>query len=156
MTAAKQGGAHNGLSVLDGVAVLVGVVVGIGIFGFPPLVAQHSSTPTVYMGLWLAGGLVMLIGAMCYAELGSTYPDAGGEYNFLVRAWGAPVGVWFAWARGPVIQTGALAAVSFIYGDYARLLLPLSTYGPAIRGALAVPALTHLHVLGTLGSKRLR
>ncbi|QAA93039.1 hypothetical protein CKA81_03675 [Pollutimonas thiosulfatoxidans] len=55
------------------------------------------------MGLWLAGGLVMLIGAMCYAELGSTYPDSGGESNFLVRAWGAPVGL---------TVSGSTAAVS--------------------------------------------
>jgi len=156
MTAAKQGGAPNGLSVLDGVAVLVGVVVGIGIFGFPPLVAQHSATTTIYMALWVAGGLVMLVGAMCYAELGSTYPDSGGEYSFLASAWGAPVGVLFAWARGTVIQTGAIAAVVFIYGDYAQILLPLGSYGPAIHGALAVAALTLLNVLGTLESKRLQ
>lgn len=156
MTSPKQGDAHSGLSVLDGVAVLVGVVVGIGIFGFPPLVAQHSATTTIYMGLWVAGGLVMLVGAMCYAELGSAYPDSGGEYNFLVKAWGAPVGVLFAWARGTVIQTGAIAAVAFIYGDYAQILVPLGAYGPAIHGALAVAALTLLNVLGTLQSKRLQ
>ena len=156
MTSPRQGDAHSGLSVLDGVAVLVGVVVGIGIFGFPPLVAQHSATTTIYMGLWMAGGLVMLVGAMCYAELGSAYPDSGGEYNFLVRAWGTPVGVLFAWARGTVIQTGAIAAVAFIYGDYAQILVPLGAYGPAIHGALAVAALTLLNVLGTLESKRLQ
>ena len=156
MTSSAQGGVRGGLSVLDAVAVLVGVVVGIGIFGFPPLVAQHSATTTIYMGLWVAGGLVMLVGALCYAELGCAYPDSGGEYNFLVRAWGTSVGVLFAWARGTVIQTGAIAAVAFIYGDYAQVLLPLGAYGPAIHGAFAVAALTLLNVLGTLESKRLQ
>lgn len=156
MTSSKQGSVRGGLTVLDAVAVLVGVVVGIGIFGFPPLVAQHSATVSIYLGLWLAGGLIMLVGALCYAELGSAYPDSGGEYNFLVKAWGVPVGVLFAWARGTVIQTGAIAAVAFIYGDYAQILLPLGAYGPAIHGAVAVAALTLLNVVGTLESKRLQ
>src|SRR5690606_40624396 len=100
----------KGLSILDGVAVLVGVVIGIGVFGFPPLVAQQVSSPLLYMGLWLAGGLTMLIGALCYAELGSAYPSSGGEYHFLTRAWDARIGLLFAWARGTVIQTGSIAA----------------------------------------------
>jgi len=148
--------AAGGLSVLDAVAVLVGVVIGIGIFGFPPLVAQQAQTPVIYMALWLVGGLVMLVGALCYAELGSVYPDSGGEYSFLVRAWGGSVGVLFAWARGTVIQTGSIAAVAFIYGDYAQILWPLGHNGPAIHGAIAVIALTSLNVLGTLQSKRLQ
>jgi APA family basic amino acid/polyamine antiporter len=156
MNLPKQGDGRNGLSVLDAVSVLVGVVIGIGIFGFPPLVAQQSATVPIYMGLWLVGGLVMLVGALCYAELGCAYPDSGGEYHFLVKAWGASVGVLFAWARGTVIQTGAIAAVAFIYGDYAQILFPLGEYGPAIHGALAVTALTLLNVAGTLQSKRLQ
>jgi len=145
-----------GLSVIDAAAMLVGVVIGIGIFGFPPLVAQHCATPTIYMGMWLAGGLTMFVGALCYAELGSTYPDTGGEYAFLARAWGVNVGMLFAWARGTVIQTGAIATVAFIYGDYAQILLPLGPYGPAIHGAIAVMALTFLNVAGTVQSKRVQ
>jgi APA family basic amino acid/polyamine antiporter len=156
MKSASPTAAVGGLSVLDAVAMLVGVVVGIGIFGFPPLVAQQAQTPAIYMVLWLAGGLIMLVGALCYAELGSAYPDSGGEYNFLVRAWGLPVGMLFAWARGTVIQTGSIAAVAFIYGDYAQILMPLGFYGPAVHGAIAVIALTALNVMGTLQSKRVQ
>lgn len=145
-----------GLSVTDGVAVLVGVVIGIGIFGFPPLVAQFSDTPTTYIGLWLAGGVVMLLGALCYAELGSTWPHTGGEYHFLHRAWGPFVALLFAWARGSVIQTGSIAAVAFIYGEYANQLVPLGSYGSAAHGALAVLALTGLNIAGTHGSKRIQ
>jgi basic amino acid/polyamine antiporter, APA family len=145
-----------GLSVVDGVAVLVGVVIGIGIFGFPPLVAQQTDSPLLYMGFWIAGGLIMLIGALCYAELGATYPDAGGEYHFLDRAWGPCVGIMFAWARGTVIQTGSIAAVAFIYGDYAQHLLPLGDLGQAVHAAMAVAVLTGLNILGTRESKRLQ
>src|SRR5690606_37167660 len=146
----------RGLSVWDAVAILVGVVVGIGIFGFPPLVAQNAPNAATYMGLWVAGGLVMLVGALCYAELGSAYPDAGGEYAFLGRAWGRDVALLFAWARCSIIQTGAIAAVAFIFGEYAQVLMPLGHQGPAIYAAAVVAALTILNVVGSTESRRLQ
>lgn len=148
--------APTGLSVMDATVVLVGVVIGIGIFGFPPLVAQHAHSDAVYIGLWCAGGLVMLVGALCYAELGSAYPGAGGEYLYLTRAWGPRVGLLFAWARCSVIQTGAIAVVAFIYGDYAQRLLPLGSQGSAFHAAISVVVLTGLNMIGTRYSKRLQ
>lgn len=148
--------APAGLSVMDATVVLVGVVIGIGIFGFPPLVAQHAASEAMYIALWCAGGFVMLVGALCYAELGSAYPGAGGEYLYLTRAWGPRVGLLFAWARCTVIQTGAIAVVAYIYGDYAQRLMPLGTYGPAVHAAISVVALTALNVVGTRHSKRLQ
>lgn len=159
LTSGEAGASHNqraSLSVTDAVSMLVGVVIGIGIFGFPPLVAQQVASPSAYLLLWLAGGFVMLVGALCYAELGCAHPDSGGEYTFLQRAWGPSVAVLFGWARGTVIQTGAIAAVAFIYGDYAQILLPLGEYGPAIHGAIAVVVLTVLNVAGTHESQRVQ
>ena len=108
------------LSVIDGIAVLVGVVVGIGIFGFPPLVAMNVGSELQYIGVWLLGGLVMLIGALCYAELGSTYPSSGGEYHYLSRAFGPRIGMLFAWSYHksgtlwtPVIAHAIFNGVSF-------------------------------------------
>lgn len=146
----------TGLSVLDGVAVLVGVVVGVGIFGFPPLVAQHADSSATYIALWLAGGVLMLVGALCYAELGASCPSEGGEYHYLCLAWGNRLGLMFAWARGTVIQTGAIAVVAFIYGDYAQRLLPLGDHGGALHAAFSVVLLTTLNVLGTRQSKRIQ
>src|SRR5690554_2570248 len=108
------------------------------------------------MVLWVAGGLVMLVGALCYAELGSAYPDAGGEYAFLGRGWGANTALLFAWARCSVIQTGAIAAVAFIFGDYAQVLLPIGDHGPAVYAALVVVLLTVVNVLGSLESRRVQ
>jgi APA family basic amino acid/polyamine antiporter len=148
---------HSGdLSVVDGVAVLVGVVVGVGIFGFPPLVAQHADSGTLYIALWLAGGALMLVGALCYAELGASFPDEGGEYHYLRLAWGRRFGLMFAWARGTVIQTGAIAAVAFIYGDYAQRLMPLGDHGGTLHALLSVALLTTLNVCGTRESKRVQ
>lgn len=146
----------KGLSVLDASAILVGVVVGIGIFGFPPLVAQNAWSPFAYMAMWVAGGFLMLVGALCYAELGSAYPDTGGEYTFLTQAWGRKLGVLFAWARGTVIQTGAIAAVAFIFGDYAQRLFSLGIHGAAWYAALVVTLLTAVNMAGTLESRRLQ
>lgn len=152
-TSAPPAGNRHKLSTLDGVAFVVGVVVGIGIFGFPPLVASHVGSSTAYMLVWLAGGVVMLVGGLTYAELGSAYPSAGGEYHFLSRAYGQRVGLLFAWARGTVIQTGAIAVVAFIYGEYANQLLDLGAHGAAIHAALSVIALTLLNLAGTGQSK---
>ncbi|AWP77840.1 APC family permease [Bordetella bronchiseptica] len=158
MTRAAESGMAQarGLSVLDAVAVLVGVVIGIGIFGFPPLVAQHAQSESVYLALWLGGATVMLMGALCYAELGSAYPGAGGEYLYLRHAWGPRVALLFAWARCTVIQTGAIAVVAFIYGEYAQELAPLGTHGVALHAAIAVIALTLLNIVGTQPSKRIQ
>jgi len=156
MNASNPQSRQRQLSVIDAVAVMVGVVVGIGIFGFPPLVAQNAGSVPVYIALWILGGVVMLIGALCYAELGSAYPDSGGEYQYLHRAWGPRVALLFGWARGTVIQTGAIAVVAFIYGDYAQQLLPLGPHGPGLHAALSVVALTALNILGTHPTKRMQ
>src|SRR5690606_14524662 len=108
---------REALRVRDGGALMVGIVVGIGIFKTPSLVAARLDDPLAILALWAAGALVVLIGALCYAELASAWPDAGGEYHFLVRAFGPPVGFLFAWGRLAVVQTGAIAAVGFVLGD---------------------------------------
>ena len=109
------------LSTLDVAAMLVGIVIGIGIFKTPSLVANFVPDETWFIGLWLLGGFVIFVGALCYAELGSSRPSAGGEYQFLKEAYGPSVSVLFAWARCSVIQPGAIAAVAFVLGDYANV-----------------------------------
>ncbi len=129
--------------------MLVGMVLGVFIFTAPTLAALNTATPTQFLGLWLAGGVATLIGALCYAELATTYPDEGGEYNYLTRAYGEGVGFLFAWGRMTVIQTGAIAAVGFGFGEYAQKIMPLGGMGPAIYGALAIAALTAVQLRGT-------
>lgn len=144
------------LSVFDAVTIMVGIVVGIGIFKTPALVAANVGSEAAFLGVWVAGGVVTLIGALCYAELAAAHPHAGGEYHFLGRAYGRPMAVLFGWARGSVIQTGAIAAVAFVLGDYAQQIAPLGPYGPAIYAALSIVALTALNVAGTVQSKTLQ
>ncbi len=142
------------LSVLQAAAMLVGIVVGIGIFKTPPIIAANVSSEAAFLGVWIAGGLLTLIGALCYAELSSTYPDAGGEYHYLTRAYGKGISFLFSWGRMTVMQTGAIAAVAFAFGDYAITLVPLGPYGAALHAAIAVIALTGLQLVGTALSGR--
>jgi amino acid transporter len=141
------------LTVVDGVSIVVGIVIGIGIFKLPSLVAMNVPDGVTFIAVWIVGALITLIGALVYAELAATYPSTGGEYHFLSRALGQSTGFLFAWARISVIQTGAIAAVAFVFGDYAQQVFPLGTHGPAIYGAGALLVLTLVNIIGTLEGK---
>jgi amino acid transporter len=144
------------LSAFDATIIMVGIVVGIGIFRTPSLVAAHVESELAFIGVWVFGGIVTLIGALCYAELAAAHPHSGGEYHFLSRAYGRPVAMLFGWARGSVILTGAIAGVAFVLGDYAAQLAPLGPHGPAVYAALSIMTLTAVNVLGTLPGKNLQ
>ena len=76
------------LSVASAASIVVGIVIGAGIFELPSLVAGVVGSTTGLIAVWIAGGVISLIGALCYAELASTYPDAGGDYYYVNRAYG--------------------------------------------------------------------
>lgn len=80
------------------------------------------------LGVWLIGGLVSLVGALCYAELSTTFPSTGGDYHFIMRAFGKRTAFLFGWARMSVIQTGSIALLAFIFGDYISQIYSLGEY----------------------------
>jgi len=141
------------LTLWDAVALVVGIVIGSGIFRLPSLVAGNVDTTTLFLLLWVAGGVVSFIGALVYAELSSAFPSTGGDYHFLSRAYGRPVAFLFAWARMTVMQTGSIALVAFVFGDYAGQILSLGTYSSSIYAAGAVIVLTTLNMVGTWQGK---
>ncbi len=144
------------LSVGDGIILICGMVIGAGIFKLPSMVAGNTSSEAMFLFAWVLGGAVSLCGALVYAELAARYPETGGEYAFLWRGIGPGAAFVFGWSRMTVIQTGAIAAVAFVFGDYASQLLSLGGGSSAIYAAIAVLALTVLNVLGTLESKTLQ
>ncbi len=141
------------LMTRDVIAIIVGLVIGAGIFRLPSLVAGNSANEIVFYGLWVAGGLISLVGALCYAELATAYPNAGGDYYFLNRAYGRNFAFLFAWARIAVITTGSIAILGFTFGDYASNLLRLGPHSSAIYAVLAVLALTAINLAGIRETK---
>ncbi|MEN9234046.1 MAG: amino acid permease, partial [Gloeomargarita sp. DG02_1_bins_92] len=87
------------LTMADGIALLVGIVVGVGIFETPVLVAMNLATVSQVVLAWLLGGLLSLVGGLCFAELGAAYPHAGGVYHYLERTFGRRLAFLFGWAR---------------------------------------------------------
>ena len=136
------------LETRDAVGIIVGLVIGAGIFTLPSLVAKSSTDPTIILGLWVLGGVLSIIGALCYAELATSYPNAGGDYFFLQRAWGRDFAFLFAWARVAVITTGSIAFLAFTFGDYTSKILSLGPYSSSIYAVLAVVALTAINIAG--------
>ena len=141
------------LSLVDTTAITVGIVIGAGIFSFPGLVANFLGRPDLIIAVWIAGGLLSLVGALCFAELATAFPDPGGEYHFLHRAYGRSCAFMYGWARMTVIQTGSIATLSFVFGDYAQQMVPLGGYGPFIYAVLSIVILTWINIVGLREAK---
>ncbi len=141
------------LSLGDATAIIVGLIIGAGIFKTPSIVAGSSGGETAMIIVWVAGGVVSLIGAMCYAELATAYPSAGGEYHFIGRAFGRVPAFFYAWARMTVIVAGSIAVFSFVFGDYCARLLSLGEHSSSIYAALIVVVLTVVNIIGIQAGK---
>jgi amino acid transporter len=142
------------LHTRDGIILVVGLVLGAGIFRAPQLVAGGSSSETMFLALWVVGGLVSLLGALCYAELAAAFPDAGGEYHFLSRAFGRRAGFLCAWSRMTVIQTGSIAILSFLVGDYVASLMGGPDPRPGLSAGVAAGVVVGLTLLNVAGLRQ--
>ncbi|MEH2228886.1 MAG: amino acid permease [Nostoc sp.] len=152
-TSAEVATPKPSLTLPDAVALIVGIVIGAGIFETPALVASQAGSDIAVLLFWLIGGVVSLVGALCYAELATVYPDVGGVYYYLKRAFGRGVAFLFAWARMTVIQTGSIALLAFVFGDYVSQIWRLGTFSSSIYAAIAIALLTALNIIGLQQSK---
>lgn len=142
------------LSSLYVAVIAVGMVVGAGIFKSPALVAENAGSSEWFFLAWIAGGVISLLGALVYAELSTAFPDAGGDYHFLKTAYGGRVAFLFAWARFAVINTGSIALLGFVLGDYMNVVWSLGPHGSAIYAAGSVILLTLFNLRGVHGSAK--
>src|SRR6266404_1860593 len=94
------------LGLWDATSLVVGIIIGVGIFQTPASVFEHSPRVIPALATWLIGGMLALVGAFCFAELASTYPKSGGEYVYLTRAFGPMLGFIFAWTQLTLIRPG--------------------------------------------------
>jgi len=114
----NNGESIRSLGLFDCIAIIVGIIVGAGIFETSAPIAALISSPLLLLGVWLAGGLFSLAGAWSYIPLARKYPQHGGEYVYLNEVFGSFFGFLFAWGRFVIIQPGSIAAMLLVFGRY--------------------------------------
>jgi amino acid transporter len=144
------------LSLWDAVSIMVGIIIGATIYETPPLIFSNVGSPWMGVAIWVIAGALCLFGALCYAELASTYPRLGGDYVYLTRAYGSPVGFLYGWAQLAVIQTGSIGMMAYVFADYAAKLWP-QWEGSRVLFALApVAVLSFLNIMGVVIGKNIQ
>ncbi len=141
------------LSLFDTTSIIVGIIIGSGLYETTPLVAQNVPSAAWLMACWAAGGAFALVGSLCFAELATAYPADGGDYVYLKRAFGPAMGFLFAWAQLWVIRPGSIGVMAYVFARYASQLVSLGAKSFAIYAAGSVVALTAVNVLGVKQGK---
>ncbi len=127
--------------------MVIGGIIGSGIFRNPQVVAQRVHTPGLTLGTWVLGGAIALIGAFVYGELGARFPRAGGGYVYIRDAYGTLPAFLYAWALLLMVATGAIAAVAVTFANYFIALTGL-TISPNLLAGLAIVVLSAVNYLG--------
>lgn len=143
------------LSLFDSACIIVGIIIGAGIYETAPTVASCMGSASGVLLIWLAGGVLALAGALCYAELATTYPRAGGDYVYLTRAYGRMPGFLFGWSQLAIVRPGDIALLAFVFARYAtRLWTPdgAQTHLPIWAGSLVL-VLTVANIIGVKSGK---
>ena len=132
----------------DSVAISIGIVIGVGIFRVPAEVAKYLTSPGLIILAWFAAGIICLLGALCYSELSSSFPQTGGNYIYLRESYGRGVGFLFGWTELLVVRAGSIAAVAFISGQYLQSFLVLDKFPVKLIAAFVVFILSFINMLG--------
>ena len=156
-----RGGLVRGLGLLDSTTLIVGSVIGSGIFVAPSIMAGFIQTPGLLLGLWVTGGILTLFGALAYGEMAAALPRAGGQYVFLKEAFSPLWGFLYGWTFLLAINTGFIAAVAVAFAKYLGVFVPaigegtvlLTVAGVSFTSAQAVglaviAALTWINITG--------
>ena len=141
------------LGLWDAVSIIVGIVVGTAIFKSPMMVFQSMGGPWQALGAWLAGGVLSLCGALCYAELATTYPRDGGDYEYLGRAYGRWLGFLFGWCQLTVILSASIGTMAYAFADYAAAIWPNLAEQTAWLAVGAVMVLALVNAIGGVAGK---
>ncbi|MFI4944161.1 MAG: APC family permease, partial [Burkholderiales bacterium] len=147
-------GLRRTLRATDGLAMVVGIMVGSGIFRTPGVVAGQLGRPWLTFVAWALGGLVGLLGALVFAELATRHPSAGGKYVFAREAFGRRTAFVIGWPVALGIYGGAIAAIAVVSGEYLARLLAWPAERASWLGALLIALFTGLNLTG-VGAGRL-
>src|SRR3954454_4853770 len=105
-------------------SIVVGTVIGSGIFLVPRAMVQRVGTPEMVFAVWIFGGLLSLAGALTYAELAAAMPEAGGEYTYLREAYGPMWGFLYSWTQMWVAKSGSIATLATAFFEYTAHFVP--------------------------------
>ena len=145
------------LSLFDSTCIIVGIIIGAGIYQMAPDIAKGAGCWWGVLAIWAVGGLISLFGALGYAELATAYPKEGGDYVYLSRAYGPWAGFLFGWGQLAIIRPGDIAVMAFAFATYARTIYdPLAAYpeySSRVLAAAAVVVLTMINILGVKEGK---
>jgi APA family basic amino acid/polyamine antiporter len=145
------------LGFMDVIGILVGTVIGSGIFIVPAAIALQVRSPVLILAVWLVGGVLSFFGALTFSELGAMYPAAGGMYVFLREAYGRPVAFLFGWAMFFVIEAGSIATLSMAFSSkYLPYFVPLSPVAVKLVALAFVLFLATVNYVGTRWGARLQ
>ena len=146
MTKLKQS-----LGLYDGIALLVGITIGSGIFATPQIIAGYLSSFSTIIILWVGVAVFVYVGALIYAELGCRFPNTGGEYVYIQKAFGPFWGFLFGWAQLFIIRTSPIAGLSLIVANYIGYFIPLASFE---RNMVAVAVVVLFGSLNYIGVER--
>lgn len=141
------------LTLFDTTSIMVGIIIGSSVYMMVPRIAQSVPDTLSFLSVWLLGGAFALVGSLCYAELATALPAEGGDYVYLSRAYGRPVGFLFAWCELWLVRPGAIGSLAFVFAQYADHILPLGRMSPLIYAGGAVASLTGVNLLGLVTGK---
>jgi len=144
------------LGIFSATMLVAGGVIGSGIFRKPGVMAAQVGSPELLLGVWLLAGVISLLGTLSNAELASMMPRTGGQYVFLERTYGRFVAFLYGWALFAVIQSGSIAALAYVFAEYATRLVALPEASASLAGlAFHVPLLGDIAPFQELGVKGL-
>jgi basic amino acid/polyamine antiporter, APA family len=143
------------LTLFDSTCIIVGIIIGSMFYETTPLIAQNTSSGMEFLGFWVLGGILSLVGALCYAELATRFPQQGGDYAYLTHAYGRPLGFLFAWSDLWILRPGSVGAMAYVFARYAYQLYSFAEPDVAfmVYAAGSVVALTGINLLGVQPGK---
>lgn len=140
-------GPRRHLGAFQAVLITLGMIITTDILKTAPTVALNVGAEYFYL-VWVLGGVLSLVGALCFAEMATAFPHPGGDYHFLQRSYGERLGFLFAWSRFAVLHTGWIALSAFLFGDYFNAVLPLGAHGSAWYAGGLIAVLVLVNLLG--------
>ncbi len=147
----------RGLGLTTTVAVVVGAVIGSGIFKKPTVMALHLGSPELMVGIWVVAGIITLFGALTNAEIASFISETGGQYKFFEAMYGRFFAWLYGWAMFIVVQTGSIASISYIFSDYAQFFVKLPRFEAHLEESFRIylPFIGYIYPLANFGVKTL-